>query len=776
MFFFFLSLLLFCALEREKNASSVHAIHNQRIHFTYHAYIRNTEKRERDLKRFLKMRSVATIQTPGGVLVSSSSMRSSFRYRDVVRGFQNRRRKSQNWTRRTFTPKSPSSKSNGILVAVSCRSSSSSMTFTTKEEEKRQRLSFSNARKTIFGRRRTRRIVARKGWLENLFGGGGENETEEDEKGENDDENAEKTTSTSTKESADDTEFSKKNSKEEEKEIESLKPIKVPMMNLDVSTTLADLELLLGPDEKKLEEERKEKEEEAKYLKLKETREMKQKSMDESSSDNDMSLDERTRRIREENRKKFRVDLSKESSGGDGLVDLLKPPSSDDDEVKSEEKGKEEGGSKSIDSSNNNVVSSRDEKLEKVLADLGKIAQRKKMKEEGKMASSDEDDEAELQREERELQKQFDALLDILEEPGIPPVSKEDVDVIKNEIFGMQTFFVTSVETIGGDLDDVEAGPGDNAAAATSSGGRRRNFSMGQGGTGALFRGNLRKDRQEVWDEVRAKLYDMFDNKYEIFMLEEPDALSPNSPGPGESVSNTRGPRVSFLVVPADRAGPSEETGFWQYLIALALIGFTVGSAVQLGLVAEVSRLPEETMRWLAEGGGAAGIDPSIDPSAPPPGLENFDTVAYVEAALPVTAGVLLSSLAHEVGHRVVGAMRNVKLSIPYLIPNGQLGTFGTITQIKSIPENRSDFFDVAIAGPLCGGVTALALFSYGLVLSIGHDPACVPIPGNLFGSSLLLGGVSELLLTMGDGDATATGAAAATSAIVVHPYFIAGW
>ena len=710
------------------------------------------------------------IQTP--VVVSSSSL-SSFRYRDV-RGFHGRRK--SNWMRITFTL-SPSSKSSRILVAVSCRSSSSSMTFTMKEEEKRQRSSFSNATKTSFGRRRTRRIVARKGWLGNLFGGGGENETEEDEKGENNDENAEKTTSTSTKESADfDEEFSKKNIKEKEKEIESLKPIKVPMMNLDVSTTLADLELLLGPDEKKLEEERKEKEEEAKYLKLKETREMKQKSMDESSSDNDMSLDERTRRIREENRKKFRVDLSKESSGGDGLVDLLKPPSSDDDEVKSEEKGKEEGGSKSIDSSNNNVVSSRDEKLEKVLADLGKIAQRKKMKEEGKMASSDEDDEAELQREERELQKQFDALLDILEEPGIPPVSKEDVDVIKNEIFGMQTFFVTSVETIGGDLDDMEAGPGDNAAAATSSGGRRRNSSMGQGGTGALFRGNLRKDRQEVWDEVRAKLYDMFDNKYEIFMLEEPDALSPNSPGPGESVSNTRGPRVSFLVVPADRAGPSEETGFWQYLIALALIGFTIGSAVQLGLVAEVSRLPEETMRWLAEGGGAAGIDPSIDPSAPPPGLENFDTVAYVEAALPVTAGVLLSSLAHEVGHRVVGAMRNVKLSIPYLIPNGQLGTFGTITQIKSIPENRSDFFDVAIAGPLCGGVTALALFSYGLVLSIGHDPACVPIPGNLFGSSLLLGGVSELLLTMGDGDATATGAAAATSAIVVHPYFIAGW
>ena len=65
---------------------------------------------------------------------------------------------------------------------------------------------------------------------------------------------------------------------------------------------------------------------------------------------------------------------------------------------------------------------------------------------------------------------------------------------------------------------------------------------MGQGGAGALFRGNLRKDRQEVWDEVRAKIYDKFDNKYEIFMLEEPDALSPNSPGPVNQSQTPEGP------------------------------------------------------------------------------------------------------------------------------------------------------------------------------------------------------------------------------------------
>ena len=112
-----------------------------------------------------------------------------------------------------------------------------------------------------------------------------------------------------------------------------------------------------------------------------------------------------------------------------------------------------------------------------------------------------------------------------------------------------------------------------------------------------------------------------------------------------------------------------------------------------------------------------------------------------------------------------------MKLSIPYLIPNGQLGTFGTITQIKSIPENRSDFFDVAIAGPLCG-VSRFGVIFVRFSFIHWPRPGVCAIPGNLFGSSLLLGGVSELLLTMGDGDATATGAAAATSAIVAAPVF----
>ena len=535
----------------------------------------------------------------------------------------------------------------------------------------------------------------------------------------------------------------------------------------NVSETLNSLDALLGPDLKKIEEERREREEEEKYKKQQRAasanadittttkKEGATVPVDNKVISNDDDEDERTKKIREENRKKFRVDLTKSSlADSKPLLDLKRDNDESDDSTTT---------TNTTTSSQQQQQQSRDEKLEKVLQDLGKIAQRKKQKEESGETSND------LDEDELKLQKQFDALLDILEEPGIPPVSAEDIEVIKKEIFGMQTFFVTSVETIGGDSEDFM----ENQAQTLKS---------SQAGTGALFRGNLRKDRQLVWDEVREKIYSKFDNKYEVFLLEEPAALSANSPGPGETLGdNKRGPRVSFLVVPADRAGPAEDTSAWQYLIALVLVGFTVGSAVQLGLVAEVSRLPEETLRWLAEGAqqqGGGGVDLQIDPNQPPPGLENFDTVAYVEAALPITGGVLLSSLMHELGHRIVAAQRDVKLSIPYLIPNGQLGTFGTITQLKSIPETRTDFLDISIAGPLAGGITAFALWTYGLILSIGHDPACVPIPANLFGSSLLLGGISELILT-GGGATGVEGAAVVAEAgkqIVVHPLFIAGW
>ena len=167
---------------------------------------------------------------------------------------------------------------------------------------------------------------------------------------------------------------------------------------------------------------------------------------------------------------------------------------------------------------------------------------------------------------------------------------------------------------------------------------------------------------------------------------------------------------------------------------------------MQLGLVAEVSKLPPETMSWLQQAG-----DVELPEGALPPGLENFDSVAYVESALPVTIGVMAASVGHEVGHQIAAFMRKIKIGIPFLIPNSQLGTFGTLTQIKSTPETRADLFDVAAAGPVAGGMVALNLFVYGLTLSMGGDsPDLIPIPNALFNSSLLLGGISQLFLHAG--------------------------
>ena len=61
-----------------------------------------------------------------------------------------------------------------------------------------------------------------------------------------------------------------------------------------------------------------------------------------------------------------------------------------------------------------------------------------------------------------------------------------------------------------------------------------------------------------------------------------------------------------------------------------------------------------------------------------------------------------------------------VKLGPSLLIPNSQIGTFGAVTAFKSMVRTREDMFDVAVAGPAAGGVTALAVFALGLALTLG--------------------------------------------------------
>lgn len=63
-----------------------------------------------------------------------------------------------------------------------------------------------------------------------------------------------------------------------------------------------------------------------------------------------------------------------------------------------------------------------------------------------------------------------------------------------------------------------------------------------------------------------------------------------------------------------------------------------------------------------------------------------------------------------------------IKLGASLFIPNSQIGTFGAVTQFKSLVKNNTDMFDVSFAGPLAAATTSLLLFAVGLAWSSGAD------------------------------------------------------
>ncbi len=126
------------------------------------------------------------------------------------------------------------------------------------------------------------------------------------------------------------------------------------------------------------------------------------------------------------------------------------------------------------------------------------------------------------------------------------------------------------------------------------------------------------------------------------------------------------------------------QTATWQYGVALLLGGLLVASCGQLSLVANVAKLPKETLEWFAN-------PDNLNSNMLPPGLDTWDPEPYIMSALPIAASNVAINLSHELGHRLAAAVRNVKLGPTYFIPNLQLGSFGAITPITSLLKSRCD-------------------------------------------------------------------------------------
>ncbi|KAF3952548.1 hypothetical protein ACB098_09G133900 [Castanea mollissima] len=304
----------------------------------------------------------------------------------------------------------------------------------------------------------------------------------------------------------------------------------------------------------------------------------------------------------------------------------------------------------------------------------------------------------------------------LMELLGPEKVDPADVKLIKDKLFGYSTFWVTKEEPFG-DL-----------------------------GEGTLFLGNLRGKREEVFAKLQSQLVEVTGNKYNLFMVEEPNSEGPDPRG---------GPRVSFGLLRKEVSEPGPTT-LWQYVIALLLFLLTIGSSVELGIASQINRLPPDVVKYFT------------DPNAiEPPDMELL--FPFVESALPLAYGVLGVLLFHEVGHFLAAFPKKVKLSIPYFIPNITLGSFGAITQFKSILPDRSTEVDISIAGPVAGAALSFSMFAVGLLLSSNPGAAgdLVQVPSMLFQGSLLLGLITR---------ATLGYAAMHAATVSIHPLVIAGW
>lgn len=304
----------------------------------------------------------------------------------------------------------------------------------------------------------------------------------------------------------------------------------------------------------------------------------------------------------------------------------------------------------------------------------------------------------------------------LMELLGPERVDPADVKLIKDNIFGYSTFWVTKEEPFG-DL-----------------------------GEGILFLGNLRGKREDVFAKLQRKLAELAGDKYNLFMIEEPNSEGPDPRG---------GARVSFGLLRKEVSEPGPTT-LWQYVIAFILFLLTIGSSVELGIASQINRLPPEVVRYFT------------DPNAvEPPDMELL--YPFVDSALPLAYGVLGILLFHELGHFLAAVPKKVKLSIPYFIPNITLGSFGAITQFKSILPDRSTKVDISLAGPFAGAALSVSMFAVGLFLSTNPDAASdlVQVPSMLFQGSLLLGLISR---------ATLGYAAMHATTVSIHPLVIAGW
>ncbi len=231
---------------------------------------------------------------------------------------------------------------------------------------------------------------------------------------------------------------------------------------------------------------------------------------------------------------------------------------------------------------------------------------------------------------------------------------------------------------------------------------------------GVIFKGNLRGEPDVAHERLSKTLRDRLADKYNLFLVEGQD----------------RKPVV--IVMPSKVYAFDDNTIPQKVLIAILIFanGYTALSLGALVAGIPVIQTPEEYL-----------------------------------VGLPFALGLGVILAIREVAMRLTASKYKVKMSLPFLLPSSQLGSFGAFSRMLSPLPNRAALFDIAIAPAIASGLLSLLMLLIGLRLSaIGMGS--IDIPSQIFQASVLAGTLAKLFL----------GETLQVSFISIHPLVILGW
>ena len=229
---------------------------------------------------------------------------------------------------------------------------------------------------------------------------------------------------------------------------------------------------------------------------------------------------------------------------------------------------------------------------------------------------------------------------------------------------------------------------------------------------GVVFRGNLRGDPEPTLAKLTESLTAKLSDQYRLFLIENQD-------------------EKPVVVVLPSKNDPKPLT-VTQTLLSIVLFVATIAASLETGGILL--------------------------------GFDFYSSLDRYREVLPFSLGILSVLLAHELGHWIVAKRYQVRLNLPFFIPTWQIGSFGAITRFASLLPNRSTLFDIAVAGPIAGGLLSFGMLIAGLLLS--HKGTGFEVPTEFFEGSILVGTLARVIM----------GTEIQRSIVEVSPLVVLGW